>query len=581
MKTPAELLTRLTAHLEFLYPQAACADLAQALMQHMRLSEDTPMPAQFHNHWDAGDIWMISYGDSVRREGEPGLRGLRRFLDTHLGSSINGVHVLPFFPYTSDDGFAVSDYLAVRPDLGSWDDLRELAQDRRLMVDVVINHCSSEHPWFAQFCQDQKPGCDYFVVMDPGADLRQVVRPRTSSLLRPTPTPSGVKHVWCTFSHDQVDLNFANPQMLLELARIVRHYLDQGARVFRLDAVAFLWKAEASPSLNLPQTHEIVRLLRTLIEHADPQAVIITETNIPNRENLSYFGNANEAHVVYNFSLPPLTLHALWSGSCRYLKRWLMSMPPAQDGTTYLNFLASHDGIGLRPAEGLLSEDEILQMIATAERFGGQVSWRALEHGERKPYEINIALFDALQGTTAGPDTQGLARFICAHAIMLALEGIPAFYIHSLLGTRNDTAGMALTGQARSINRHQWDAQALDTLLDQPEAIHTQVLGALRHLIDLRKLQPAFHPNATQFTLHLNDEVFAFWRQSQNRRQSIFVLNNISQHTQHLALTQLNLVATDSWQDLISGQAFDSLTDTIELRPYQSMWISNVAPRPA
>ena len=572
-----ELLARVTAHLKLVYPQADINPLALELLDVMGLTTSPPLPRQFNNPWDETDVWLITYGDSIRDPAQKDLVTLRKFLNRHLNEELTGVHVLPFFPYTSDDGFAVSDYLSVRKELGGWDDIRRLAGDRRVMSDVVINHCSSEHLWFKNFIKNQPPGRDYFVAMDAGADLRQVVRPRTSPLLRPTETEDcGIGNVWCTFSHDQVDLNFANPAVLIEFIRILRFYLDCGIRVFRLDAVAFLWKEEGSPSLNLPQTHEIVRLLRTLIEHVDNNAILITETNIPNRENLSYFGNSNEAHMVYNFSLPPLLLHSLWSGDCHYLKNWLMSMPPAQFGTTYFNFLASHDGIGLRPAEGLLNDAEIEALVTTAEAFGGQVSWRALEHGARKPYELNIALYDALQGTHKGKDEYNLERFVCAHAIMLALEGIPAFYIHSLIGTHNDLPRVTATGHARAINRHQWDSDQLEQALSDTASEHHVVFERLKALIRLRKQQPAFHPNALQFTLHLSDAIFGFRRHSLDRTQNIFVLNNITDQTQTIPLTELNLMLQNDWYDLISGETYDSLCESISLAPYQTVWISNL-----
>jgi sucrose phosphorylase len=327
--------------------------------------------------------------------------------------------------------------------------------------------------------------------------------------------------------------------------------------------------------LNLPETHEVVRLMRTLIEYSQPDAIIITETNIPNRENLSYFGNANEAHCIYNFSLPPLLVNTLVTGNCRYLKQWLMSMPPAQNGTAYFNFIASHDGIGLRPAEGLLSESEIASLVSTMQRFGGEMSWRTGDNGVKKPYEVNIALFDALQGTTSGKDEWGIQRFICAHAIMLALEGIPAIYIHSLLATSNDYEKRELTQQNRAINRHQWDYDKLKEKLLDGDSQHSQVYQQLTDIIKIRQHQTAFHPNATQFTLHMNEQLFGFWRQSIDRKQSVFCIYNISNEIQDLVMSDLNLIVTDHWRDLISGQVFKENTDVLSLQPYQTLWITN------
>jgi len=541
----------------------------------MRLNQDYKESVSHRNNWDQNDVILITYGNSIKKEGEAPLKTLHRFLNKEVSDYINGVHILPFFPYCSDDGFAVMDYYEVNKALGDWDDIEAIANDYRLMADLVINHGSSSGTWFKNFIKGDGPGHDYFFTTSLSAPISQVVRPRTSPLLRETETHDGTQYVWCTFSHTQVDFDFRNPEVLKEFINIVRFYLDKGVHIFRLDAVAFLWKKIGTNCLNLPETHEVVRLMRSLIQHADPDAVIITETNIPNRENLSYFGNANEAHCIYNFSLPPLLVNTLVTGDCFYLKQWLMSMPPAQHGTAYFNFIASHDGIGLRPAEGLLSEAEIASLISTMQQFGGRISWREGENGVKKPYEINISLFDALQGTTSGKDEWNIDRFICAHAIMLALEGIPGIYIHSLLATSNDIDKLEQTEQNRSINRHEWDEDALMAELATPTSQHAQVSGLLKKLIHLRKQQRAFHPNATQFTLHLGEKLFGFWRQSMDRRQSIFCIYNVTDTEQPLRIANLNLVVTDRWWDLISGVILDGSSDVITVAPYQVLWITN------
>jgi len=576
------LLQRISHQLDFIYRDIALKestlDIARRLMGVMRLTEDTPSPESHRNLWDQTDIAMISYGDTLIDRTEKPLQTLLRFLNDHVCGLISGVHILPFFPWTSDDGFAVLDYSSVNEALGDWSHVRAIAERYRLMGDLVINHCSSRSPWFENFKAGVDPGRDYFMMAQPDDDLDAVVRPRTSPLLMPVETPEGTRHVWCTFSHDQVDFDFRNPAVLEEFVKIIRLHLDNGVRIFRLDAVAFLWKVVGTPSINLQETHEMVRLLRTLIEHAQPDCMIITETNIPNRENLAYFGNANEAHAIYNFSLPPLLIWTLISGKSRYLSQWLMTMPPAQNGTTYFNFIASHDGIGLRPAEGLLGDDELDQFIGTMQQFGGLVSWRADTGGRRKAYELNIALYDALQGTVDGPDQWGHDRFLCAHAVMLALEGMPAFYIHSLLGTRNDHNRVEHTGHNRSINRSQWQYEELQSLLANETGHHRRVFDALRDLISVRRRQPAFHPNATQFTLQMAEGLFGFWRQSMDRRQSIFCIFNISARPVDLHLSDINLILTDEWQDLISGDRYPEGNEVIELAPYRPLWISNFKP---
>lgn len=573
------LSQKLAQQLDFIYKEveisASAEDIAQELIDLMGLTDENVAPIPYENHWSEKDAVLITYGDSIIADSESHLKTLQTFLHNRIGDTINSVHILPFFPYSSDDGFSVIDYSSVNESLGDWQDIKAITAEHHLMSDLVVNHCSSRSAWFQNFIKGEGVGHDYFFTASPNDDLSDVVRPRTSPLLREVETSSGTQHVWCTFSHDQVDFDFRNPEVLKSFVRIIRQYLEAGVKIFRFDAIAFIWKVAGSPSINLPQTHEIVRLLRTLIEWYRSDAIIITETNIPNTQNLTYFGNANEAHAIYNFSLPPLLLNTLLTGSCLYLKRWLMSMPPAQNGTTYFNFLASHDGIGLRPVEGLLDEQEIETLIATVQKFGGKISCRTTDKGEQKPYEMNIALYDAMQGTTKGKDQWNFERFICAHAIMLALEGIPGIYIHSMLGTQNDHQKVEHTQQNRGINRHRWQETLLASALEDDSKHHAKVLSTLKHLIDIRTKQKAFHPNATQFTLHLGLQLFGFWRQSQDRKQSIFCVSNITDQTLSLPLSELNLIITEDWIELITQQSITELTQAIDLAPYQTVWISN------
>jgi sucrose phosphorylase len=570
------LMERITPLIEALYPQENTEELAYKLIKQTGLTLDNlQLPASHQSHWDEQDIMLITYGDSIKTANQKPLTTLKNTLDKYLKSSVSMVHILPYYPYSSDGGFAVKDYDLINPDLGTWEEINEISHDYRIMADLVINHCSSEHPWFESFCRGEPDYQDFFVQASPTDDLSKVVRPRTTPLLRVTHTPQGEKYVWCTFSHDQIDLNFSNPEVLLEIMRLIAFYIEQGASIFRLDAIGFLWKKIGTSCMHLPETHMAIQLMRALIEYRLPYAIIITETNVPKKENLTYFGNANEAHMVYNFSLPPLLINAMLTGSAKHLKTWLMSMPPAQMGTSYLNFIASHDGIGVRPAEGILDPEELQNMIHALQSFGAKVSWRTGLNGEKHPYEINVALVDAFKGTAEGEDSYQIQRMLCAHAIAIALEGVPAIYIHSFFATENDYLGLARTEHNRDINRHQWQLDELTSKLDNPESLHAKVLQGLNALIAIRKQQPAFHPNATQFTLHLPETLFGFWRQSLMRDQSIFVINNVTNKSQILNLAQLNLIDMDEWKELISGERITDLYGEIELRPYQTVWITN------
>jgi sucrose phosphorylase len=528
------------------------------------------------NKWTENNVQLITYGDSVLNEGEKPLVTLDRFLKKYLQDTITGVHILPFSPYSSDDGFAVIDYLKINPELGDWEDIKPIAEHFNLMVDLVINHVSSQHAWFEEFKQGIKPGCNYFIEVDPATDLSMVVRPRSTPLLTKTSTVNGDKYVWSTFSADQIDVNFANPDVLIEYVKIILFYVLIGTKYIRLDAVGFLWKKIGTSCMHLTETHAVIRLLREILQLLNPVVALITETNVPNIENLSYFGNRNEAHMIYNFSLPPLILNALLQGRSDHLKTWMMSMPPAPLGCAYLNFTASHDGIGLRPTEGLLTEDEYQILLEKMKEFGGKISMRKKPDGTESPYEINISFFDAMKGTAKGKDKWQIERFLCSQTIMLALEGIPGFYIHSLLATPNDREGVEKTGRNRSINRHKWDYQKLEKLLSNSKSPQSIVLNELSRRIKIRRKQSAFHPNATQYTLHpLNKALFVFWRQSVYRDQSIFCINNLSDRTQKLDLNNLNLIIIDPWCDVLSGKIIDNIYDKFTLKPYQCAWITN------
>ncbi|TWT92423.1 sugar phosphorylase [Stieleria varia] len=570
----SQVHSQLCQHIGFLYPEADAEELAETvLMVFDGFEPQVPLP--LHELWSERDCLLITYGDSVIDNDTVPLETLQQFLDQYVKDSVSAVHVLPFCPYSSDDGFAVIDYTKVNPQLGGWTQISQISQRYRLMADIVINHCSSQSQWFQNFCKGVDPGATFFMEANVGDDLSEVVRPRASPLLRPTETADGLKHVWCTFSHDQVDLDFRNPDVLLEFLKIIRLYLQQGVSVFRLDAVGFLWKQPGTSCMHLRQTHEVIKLIRTVTDAFAPGTLLITETNVPNHENLTYFGNRNEAHVIYNFSLAPLLIHSLLTGKTEYLKRWIMSMPPAPVGCTYLNFTASHDGIGMRPAEGLLSDEEQLQLVETVRRFGGRVSTRRTADGGERVYELNVSLFDAMQGTVEGNDQWQVERFLCSQTVMMGLEGIPAFYIHSLLATANDQAGVAKTQHNRSINRHKWSWSELQEQLGDDASVHSRVFRELTRRMQIRSRNEAFHPNATQFTLQPREPFFAFWRQSTDRSQSIFCVHNMTAGVQELRLSDLNLISTDSWYDAISGQQFDDRTSEIELQPYQSLWITN------
>ena len=526
------------------------------------------------NLWSEEDFFLITYADTIKKKKVKNLISLGNFLNKYC-KEFSFIHILPFFPYSSDDGFAVKDFKTVNSEHGDWDDFKKISFSFKTMIDLVINHCSSENKLFKDFLNGNSLVSDFFIVSNEKfKESEKIVRPRSSDISKEINLNGKTKYVWCTFSHDQVDFNFKNPNVLIYFIEIMKFYLDKNVKALRLDAIAFIWKQLGSSCINLPQTHDVIRLLRLIIDNFYSDVLIITETNIPSHENLSYFGNNNEAHCIYNFSLAPLLIHSIISGNGKYLKRWSRSMPPAQEKNSYLNFLSSHDGIGLRPLEGILPEKEIKKFINFFRKRGALFGLRKNKKKE-SVYEVNITLLDAFKESYFGSDSFGIKRFILAHIILFSMEGIPAVYIQNLVGSKNDYTKVKKTGSNRSINRKNWELKLLEEKLKNKKSVNYKIFNLLKQIISIRKKQPAFHPNATQFTLQLEDDFFGIWRQSIDRSQSIFCVSNLTNSIKKISLLNVNLISTNDWFDIISKKKIKNLKGNIILKPYQTYWLTN------
>jgi len=519
--------------------------------------------------WNERDVILITYGNTIVTPDEKPLITLHRFLKDKMEKKISCVHILPFFPSTSDDGFAVSDFNIVDPGLGSWDDIEEIGRDYSLMFDLVLNHVSSSHPWFLNFCSGKIPGKDYFIEKIPDTDYHLVVRPRSTDLFTEYSTSSGKKDVWTTFSADQADLNFANPDVLIEMIRILLFYISKGARIIRLDAIAFLWKEIGNSCLHHHKTHEIVKLLREIATYANPRIIILTETNVPNPDNWSYFGQDDEAHMVYQFTLPPLILYTLFSGNSQFLTNWAESIPTTGKNKTFLNFTASHDGIGVRPLEGILPYSEIQRLIGGIRNFGGLLSVKTNPDGSTGPYEMNITYFSAMAGTVNGIDDLGEKRFLASQLIMLAMQGIPAIYIQSLLGCENDYDGVKKNGMARSINRKKWNQRDIIKILSS-DTVQARIFKEFTRVIEIRQNTAAFHPDCPQQVLCLGNSFFGFFRLSPANGEKVYCISNITALSQNLN-TGAAAIPHNSY-DLLEGRSYSEKNE-IYFDAYQTRWL--------
>ncbi len=515
---------------------------------------------------------VICYGDSVYSEKKKSIRVFQNFFRKKLKNYFNTIHFLPFYPSSSDSGFAVKDHYKVENKLGNWFDIKNVSKSSDVMADMVINHSSARGFWFKNFLKKKEPGKDYFLTVDSKFNTSKVVRPRDHKLLKKINIFKKSDYLWRTFSPDQIDLNFKNPSVLIEFINIMIHLINNGVTIFRLDAIAYLWKEKGTKCINLKQTHEIIKLLRNIIELLNVQTTIITETNLPEKENLSYFGKNDEANWIYNFSLPPLLIHAFLFENSSYLNKWSKNLPNTKNENSYLNFIASHDGIGIRPTEGLLNEKTLNSFLKRLKKNGSKFSYRKVQNKIKKVYEANITVFDALKKSDY--DLKGefyLERYVSAHAIMISFEGIPAIYFNSMFGTSNDEAKFIITGNNRDVNRYKWNLKNITHKLKSSNTKQSIFYNKLCNLLNIRRKQKAFHPNASRINLNFGSKIYGFKRISKDKKQIIICITNLSSKPQKTRVDK----KIKKVRNLLNSKINIENKDFLVLKPFETIWLSN------
>ena len=514
---------------------------------------------------------IISYGDNIYSSQSSSMKIFQKFFQKNLEKLFDTIHFLPFYPSSSDSGFAVKDHYQIDKKIGNWSDLKKISKSKKIMADVVINHASARGLWFKNFLKRKKPGKDYFLTVNSKFNTSKVVRPRDHKLLKKIKIFKKNDYLWRTFSPDQIDLNFKNPSVLLRFIKIIIYLINNGVTIFRLDAIAYLWKQNGTKCINLSQTHEIIKLLRVVTSLLNVQTLIITETNLPEKENLSYFGKNNEANWVYNFSLPPLLIHAFLFENSSYLNQWSKKLPSTKHGNCYLNFIASHDGIGIRPTEGILNEKTLSSFLKRLKKNGSKFSYRKVQNKSKKVYEANITVFDALRKSDFDP--KGLfflERYISAHAIMVSFEGVPAVYFNSLFGKSNDEAKYIITGNNRDVNRYKWNFNNITTKLRDKKSKQSIFYRNIGALLEIKRKQKAFHPNASRININLGPKIFCFKRISKDKKQSIICMTNLSSKIQ-----TPNFKKIGSYRDLLNSNLKFREGNSLILKPFQTVWLTN------
>ena len=515
---------------------------------------------------------VICYGDNINSNQKSSIQVFQNFFKKNLKKYFDAIHFLPFYPSSSDSGFAVKDHYKIEKRIGSWSDIKKISKSSHVMADIVINHSSARGLWFKNFLKKKRPGKDYFLTVNSKFNTSKVVRPRDHKLLKKIDIFGKSDFLWRTFSADQIDLDFKNPSVLLRFIKIMVHLVSNGVTIFRLDAIAYLWKKNSTNCINLKQTHEIVKLLRLISNLLNVETIIITETNLPEKENLSYFGKNDEANWIYNFSLPPLLIHAFLFENSSYLNKWSKKLPNAKFQNSYLNFIASHDGIGIRPTEGILNERSLNNFLKRLKKNGSKFSYRKIQNKSKKVYEANITVFDALKKSDADPNGKFfLERYIAAHAIMISFEGVPAIYFNSLFGKSNDEAKYVITGNNRDINRYKWNYENITKNLKDKNSKQSIFYQNLGKLLEIKRKQKAFHPNAKRLNINLGSKLFCFKRTSLDKKQTIISITNCSSVDQYPKLNK----KYSKWKNIINPK-INSLNKSFKLKPFETMWLSNI-----
>ena len=589
---PPEFKEKIQKRLTFLYGEQKARVCFKELERIMRVyyAYKTPHMIQMeetlnaHERFTEEDVILITYGDLIQGKNRKPLEILADFTK-YLKGAINTLHILPFFPYSSDRGFSVTDFEEVDPRLGTWDDILNLKSSTKLMFDGVFNHISSKSRWFQEFLDGNPRFQEFFTVFSTKtaiseAYLSLILRPRTSELLSAFSTLNGTRSVWTTFSRDQIDLNFKNPEVLLKMAQILLLYVRRGADLIRLDAITYLWQELGTTCAHLEETHTIIKLFRDILNAVAPRVALISETNVPHAENIEYFGDGyNEAQMVYNFALPPLVLHTFQTGSSAALTKWAMSLSRVSDSATYFNILDSHDGIGVLGAKNILTDEEIEMMALRVVEHGGFISFKDNGDGTTSPYELNSTWYSALNREDCDETMDfKIKRFLASRSIALVMMGVPGIYLHGLFGSKNDADAVLDEGQTRSISRRSFDQESLYQTLDDPDTSTHKIAYGFGDMTALRAREKAFHPNAEQRVLKVSDALFALVRTSIDEKEQIICVTNITSRDQRITIDLPEQgLNTRSWLDILSEHLFmaDGNVLDLDLPPYQVLWLKS------
>jgi sucrose phosphorylase len=303
----------------------------------------------------------------------------------------------------------------------------------------------------------------------------------------------------------------------------------------------------------------------------------VTETNVPHEQNISYFGDGtDEAHMVYNFALPPLVLHTFYSEDTAAISEWAAGLELPSGHTHLFNMLDTHDGIGVQGVKGILERKQIDALIERAEEHGAYVSFKPTDEGE-EPYEINCTWWSAINYDGSDePIAFQVKRYVASRSLALVLKGIPGIYTHGAIALPSDHALVEKTGIKRDVNRGVIDTEIFREHLHQPGSKRSLLRLEQREISKMRTRHRAFHPRGEMRVLTPSVSVFAVLRISPEGDRRVLALTNVTGEVVHIDVPTAELSVPDTnWYDLVSGEHLSASGEvlSVELGPYDVVWL--------
>jgi glycosidase len=591
--------------------------LLDSFLEQQPKAPDQSIPNVLHiPKFSHKDIILNSYPDSIISESTSPLAALRKFGEEFLSNTINGIHILPFYPWDTDRGFSVLDYYEVDPRNGSWQDIRAIASTfDSLMIDVVINHASIDnsivqqallkqdyHNYVLTFDDQNKPSHD---------ELVKITRARPSPVLtryalvkdsfdndKATlvhPEEKGQGWVWTTFSRSntpdgnidtrQVDFNFKNSKVFIEFLKIILEYISHGARWIRLDAIGYLWKEIGTNCLHRPQTHVITQLYSEILALLESfSIVLIAEVNEPQEKALQYLGLTEEpeSDMIYLFTHFPLAVHAILSGTAKYYMNWLPSLIPAI-GKLFVTVLGTHDGMGQKPIGDWLpsSEKEFLQ-TTLVNKHGALPNFAHLSGGQKIIYELCSTPWSFINPKNSKHDRKiAIRRYSAVFTLGLMIKGVPSIYINGLLGIPNSEETL---DENRTVNRQRLNESELLNILRDEANINSQILTELLRITEIRQNEPSFDLAGRFKPVTIHDSIVSIILSSNDQKDNLLAMVNVSNEIVNLKLDLKNLGGNKQRPeihlvDILANEIIRETSNISEisvmLEPYQARWIKS------